>query len=253
MKINKNTAVVCVAAIIISGIAIILMALYVPRFSGYDVLQTMVLGAFSSFIVSAVIAIVGYFHERNVIIEKTDNNIKSLFINMNVLSQIIGNTLQQIHTAQDLSVLPFGNIANLSTLNVDFFNSMDLGLFSPLNKKGNLVEIYDELIEFQHVAYNIKNISWNLQAQTIDYSNRMLKIQNNQSFGIQTDPMEIQYLDTLKNTINIRTAKLHEYVTGQVLELEKLIKRFYECNKRKKTWEDIKKNLQAEIEYIVRR
>ncbi len=70
MKINKNTAVVCVAAIIISGIAIILMALYVPRFSGYNELQTMVLGAFSSFIVSAVIAIVGYFHERNVIIEK---------------------------------------------------------------------------------------------------------------------------------------------------------------------------------------
>ncbi len=150
--------------------------------------------------------------------------------------------MQQIHTAKDLSVLPFGNIADLSTLNVDFFNSCDLGLFSPLNKKGNLVEIYDELIEFQHVAYNIKNISWNLQALAIDYSNRMLKIQNNQSFGIQTDPMEIQYLDTLKNTINIRTAKHHEYVTGQALELEKLIKRFYECNnKGRKTWEDIKK------------
>lgn len=253
MKINKNTAVVCVAAIIISGIAIMLMALYVPRFSGYDVLQTMVLGAFSSFIVSAVIAIVGYFHERSVIIEKADNNIKNLFINMNVLSQIIGNALQQIHTAQDLSVLPFENIVNLSTLNVDFYNSMDLGLFSPLLKKGKLAQIYDDFIKFQQVAYNIKNISWNLQAQTIDYSNRMLKIRNNQSFGIQIDPIEIQYLDTLKNTINIRTAKLHEYVTGQALELETLIKKFYECNKGRKTWEDTKKNLQAQIEDIVRR
>lgn len=253
MKVNKNTSIACISAIIISGIALVLITLYVPYFSGYDMLQSMILGAFSSFIVSAVIAMVGYFHEQNVIVEKTDNNIKSLYINMNVLSQIIGNTLQQIHTAQDLSVLPFGNIANLSALNVEFLNSMELGLFSPLYKSGKLAQVYNALIEFQQVAYNIKNISWNLQAQTLDHSNRVLKMQNNQSFGIPVDPMEIQYLDMLKNTINIRTAKLHEYITGQTLELETLIKKFYACNPKRKNWDDIKKHLQTQIEDIVRR
>lgn len=253
MRINKNTSIACISAIIISGIALVLIALYVPHFSGYDALQSIVLGVFSSFIVSAVIAVVGYFHERNVIIEKTENNVKSLFINMNVLSQIISNTLQQIYTAQDLSVLPFGNIASLSALNVEFLNSMNLGLFSPFYKNGKRAQVYNALVEFQQVAYNIKNISWNLQAQTLDHSNRVLKIRNNQSFGLQVDPMETQYLDALKNTINIRTAKLHEYVTGQALELETLIIKFYACNQKSKDWDDIKKNLQSQIEDIVRR
>ena len=252
MKINKITAIVCTIAVIISGGATTFLALVVPPFNGYDILQSMILGAFSSFIVSAVISIVGYFHERNVIIEKTENNIKSLFINMNVLSLIIGNTLQQIHTVQDLSALPFGNISNLSSLNVDFLNSMGLGLFNPFYKRGKLAQVYSKLIEFQQVAYNIKNISWNLQAQVLDYSNQMLRKRNNEAFGIQITPIEIQNLDVLKNVINIKTAKLHEYVTGQAYELEKQVKIFYECNRKSRPWEDTKRNMQRQIEDIVR-
>jgi len=252
MKINKNTAIVCAIAIIISGGMVILLALVVPKFAGYDVIQSMILGAFSSFIVSAVIAIVGYLHERNRIIEKTENNIKSLFINMNILSQIIGDTLQQVHMAQDLSALPFDNISNLSTLNVDLLNSMELGMFSPFYKSGKLAQVYGKLMEFQQVAYNIKNISWTLQAQVLDYSNYMLKIRNSEAFGMQTNPIEIQNLDTAKNAINIRTAKLHEYVRGQALELEKQIKIFYGCNGRRHSWEDTKRNLQMQVEDIIR-
>ena len=35
MKVNKNTSIACISAIIISGIALVLITLYVPRFSGY--------------------------------------------------------------------------------------------------------------------------------------------------------------------------------------------------------------------------
>lgn len=253
MKINKNTAIVCAIAVIISGCMIVLLSLVIPQFKGYDILQSMVLGVFSSFIVSAVIAIVGYFHERSEILEKTENNIKNLFISMNVLSQIIGNTLQQIYTTPDLSALPFNNISNLSALNIDFLNSMSPGLFCPFRKKGKLYQVYEKLIEFQQIAYNIKNISWSIQVQTLDYSNQMLKLRNNEAFGLQINPIEAQNLDALKNVINIKTAKLHEYVTGQALEMERQIRVFYECSGRRKTWENTKQNLQMEIEDIIRR
>lgn len=98
--------------------------------------QSVVSGIFTGFIVSLVISIIGYFHERNIILEKTDSNIKSLYINMMVLSKIIGSVLPEIHKAASMETLPFKNISGLSELNVSFTEKMDLGLFSPFWKWG---------------------------------------------------------------------------------------------------------------------
>ena len=71
--------------------------------------------------------------------------------------------------------------------------------------------------------------------------------------GAQPSPTEFEHINELKNLINIRTAKLHEYVTGQALELEKIAKSFY-CHKdRKRPWEMIKANLMVQVEDIVKR
>lgn len=252
MKINKNTAWVCAISIMISGIIVIFLGCFAPQTAGYNTIQNIVLGIFSSSIVSFIISFVGYFHERSSIIEKTENNIKSLYINMCVLSKITGDTLQQIHMASDLSILPFGNISGLSKLNVDVLNNMDLGLFQPICKKGQLSKVYSDLIEFQQITYNIKNISMNLHAQTLEYSNQYLKMHNEEMLGIQANSLNIQNLDALKNLINIRTEKLHEYIIGKSLEFEKIIKIFYKQTEKKQSWENIKTNLLMQIEEIVK-
>ena len=199
-----------------------------------------------------MISFVGYFHERSIIIEATKNNVKSLYINLCVLSKITGDTLQQIHTAVDLSILPFSNISGLSALNVDFLNGMNLGLFHPFYKYGKLAKVYTDLVEYQQITYNIKNISMNLQAQALEYSNQYLKMRNDEMYGMQTNPMVIQNLDALKNVINIKTAKFHEYTTGKSIELEKIIKVFYEYIGDKQSWEEIKSSLLMQIEEIVK-
>lgn len=56
----------------------------------------------------------------------------------------------------------------------------------------------------------------------MEFTIKSLELQNAQMRGIQPSPTEFEYIAELKNLINIRTAKLHEYVTGQALELEKL-------------------------------
>lgn len=170
-----------------------------------------------------------------------------------LFSKIIGSVLSQIHKAASMESLPFKNISGLSELNVSFTEKMDLGLFSPLWKWGRLAHIYTELIEFQRVLYNIKNISVNLQAQTMEFTIKTLEIQNAQLQGVQLSPTVFENVNELRNLINIRTAKLHEYVTGQTLELENIAKSFYSYKNRKCPWEMIKANLMLQVEDIVKR
>ena len=244
MKINKNTAFICMILIVLSGIVVIFLEYSTLQATWCKTIQSIMLGIFSSFIVSFVISLVGYFHERSNIIEKTENNVKSLYINMCVLTQIIGNS--------DLERLPFSHISSLSTLNVEYLNNMDLGLFQPVCKRGRLAKVYIDLLEFQQIAYNIKNISMNLQTQALEYSNQYLKMRNDEMLGIPAYPLNLQNLDALKNLVNIRTAKLHEYVTGKTLEFERIIKTFYKQKGKKQSWENIKPILLMQIEEIVK-
>lgn len=252
MKINKITLLVCAVLTVLSGFAMMMIEYKVPDSVDTSLYQGIVSGIFTGFIVSLVISIIGYFHERNVILEKADSNIKSLYINMMVLTKVIGSTLPQIHKAVSMESLPFKNISGLSELNVSFSEKMDLGLFSPICKRGRLSKIYTNLINFQNVLYNIKNISMNLQAQTMEFTIKTLELQRTQLQGIQVPPTELEYINELRNAINIRTAKFHEYVTSQTLELEKIAKSFYGYKERKHPWETIKAGLMLQIEDIVK-
>ena len=64
---------------------------------------------------------------------------------------------------------------------------------------------------------------------------------------------KVHLSDVAKNTINVRTAKFHEYTTGQLYELEKIAKVFYSSKSRKQSWEDIKPVLMQQVEEIMRR
>lgn len=248
MKVNKITVIACLIASIISGAAILLL----PITDSFTTIQNIVTGIFTSSIVSCIIAVVNYFHQRNCIIEKTDNNLRNLYINMSVLSKIIGNVLQQIHNTDILSDLMFKNIAGLSAFNVDFLNNMNLGLFEPFIKNGKLNNVYFRLAEFQQTAYNIKSISADLQIKTLEYDNQYMKLQNNNKLGIPYNPIATKNLDDLKNLINIKTAKLHEYTTGKTLELEKIAMDFYNCKSSQQAWQEIKSSLLLQIEDIVK-
>ncbi len=246
MKVNKITIIACATVIIISGIAICL----VPNTESFAIIQNILTGVFTSSIVSCIIAVVNYFNERNCIIEKIDNNLKSLYINMSVLSQIIGNVSSHVNSAINLSSLAFKNISELSSFNVTFLNNMNLGLFSPFFKCGNLNRVCINLIEYQNIAYNIKNISYELQMYALEYDNQNLIYHNKQIMGIQINPTDNQNIANFKNSINIKVAKFHEYTTGKTIELEKNAEKFYSRKGSKHKWQEIKSSLMMQIEDI---
>lgn len=252
MKINKTTILVCSFFTISSGISTTVIGLFAPQTVGFTTIQGIMSSVFTGFIVSLVVSTIGYFHERNVIIDRTDSNIQSLYINIYVISKEVEKTLQQIPYVARLEALPFKYMYDVSSLNIDFFKDMNISLFTPFFKNGKLGQIYKELQEFQRVVYNIRNISTSLYAQSLEYDNQLLTIRNNQLNGMNLNLNDSANLEAFKNTINVRTAKFHEYTTGQLFELEKIAKAFYLSKSRKQSWEDIKPVLLQQANIIMR-
>lgn len=253
MKINKVTAIICGILTILSGIATALVTLFAPQTAKYAAIQAVISSIFSGFIVSLVVPSIGYWHERNIIIEKTDNNIQSLYINMCIISRRIGEVLPQIPHAMRMKSLSFKQVYELSDLNIDFSKDMSLSSFIPFFKRGKLAQIYNELRKFQQTLYSIKSTSASIYGQMQEYDIQLLSMQYNQMSGMPVDPNSKAAIESLKNEINVRTAKFHEYATGQLCELEKITKSFYSVKCRKQSWEDIKPVLMQQAEDILRR
>lgn len=254
MKINKNITIVCSVVILIGtivlSIGIVFYKQFFDRVGIESIITSIFIGIITGLIVSTVMAFIGYFHERAIIIGKIDFNIKSLFINMVVLSKMLEAILPQIHPTTDLSILPFKNISGLSALNLDFVEKMELHMFNAFFPNGKFSKIDSQLIEFDQTIYNIKSISMNLEIKVLEYQNLYLQIQKIQLIGMQPNFIDLQNLDNLKNYINIRTAKFHEYITGKTIELEKIAESFYK--NKNISWRDIKSNLLTQAENILK-
>lgn len=86
----------------------------------------------------------------------------------------------------------------------------------------------------------------------LNYGIQYNKIQAKIAQEIATTPEEAQILDELKNSINILTAKLHEYTTGQSIELGKIAKDFFGYKKKRLYWNDLEAALISRAENIVK-
>lgn len=71
--------IACAAIVILSGISI--------AFISNDLAKNITVSIFTGFIVSLVIATIGFFHERAVLLEKIEFNMIGLYINMAVLKE----------------------------------------------------------------------------------------------------------------------------------------------------------------------
>lgn len=245
MKVNKITTIVCFAMAIVSGVLLFF-------YKDNTIIQSILSGIFTGFIVSLVVAVIGYFHERAKIIEAIDVNIRNLFINVKVMSMILGKVLPQIHNSIVIQDLPFKNVSELSLLNSEFIEKMNLGLYESFYNKSKKSYVCQRLKKFHTAIFTMKNHSSNLQIQVLNYGILLLEIQKNQMMGMQINPIQQNNLDNLKNEINIHTAKLHEYVTAQSIEVAEIGKEFYGYKKKHLCWNDIEIALLREAENIVK-
>lgn len=92
----------------------------------------------------------------------------------------------------------------------------------------------------------------NLENSVLNYTIQYNTMQIKSAQGVVVTPEETQNLDNLKNSVNIFTAKLHEYTTGQAMELGKIAKDFYGYKKNRLYWNDLEPTLILQAENIVK-
>lgn len=245
MKVNKITVIACSISILISGIGIILL-------KSFTTWQNIVMGIFTSSVVSCIIALINYFHERNIIIENIDNNIKNLYINMSLMFKVLEKTIPQIKNCLYFQDAFFNYILMLSEKNVEFLNDMKLGLFNPFFKDTKLYNICIQLLRFEDITYYLKNNVGNIRNQEAE-CNYELSFYNNTSnqsiFANQFYPPELL---GFREQIITATAQLQEFVKVKLMDLENISADFYNRKFSREHWDTVKSNLLNQIENIIK-
>lgn len=240
MKINIKIAIIFLFIAIISAIFIYILEIFILPKTLVEVIKNILIGILSSSIVSAAMSITWYLHEREKILNKIYINSRNLYINIYVLSKVIGHNLQQSNFS-DIKDLQTTLIYNLSKLNIDFIDKMELDFFDLFFKYGILNNIYKNLSDFISNFYKIKECALNLQNVSLRYQNDILKY--NQQIA---DSIILE-----KNELIIKIAKLHEYVTGQADYFEKFMSSLCIYLHGTKKWDTIKISLNNSIVSIL--
>lgn len=243
MKVNRITIIICAAIVLLSGISI--------AFISNDLAKNIAISVFTGFIVSLVIATIGYFHERAVLLEKIDFGMKSPYINMAVLKETIGKALPLTKQAPDAAEAQIKRISGLAELNVELIGDMTPALLSPICKRGRIGKMKMGLKEFEQVAFNLQNLSANLQILHLSILSKALEIQSLQLQGALPPQNMFANVDDLRHLLIVRTSKLHEYTAAQIIELEKVAKICFYKKAGERCWETLKANLQNQVHDIL--
>ena len=198
--------IICAAIVLLSGISI--------AFISNDLAKNIAISVFTGFIVSLVIATIGYFHERAVLLEKIDFGMKSLYINMAVLKETIGKALPLTKQAPDAAEAQIKRISGLAEL-------------------------------------NLQNLSANLQILHLSVLSKALEIQSLQLQGALPPQNMFANVDDLRHLLIVRTSKLHEYTAAQIIELEKVAKICFHEKAGERCWGTLKANLQNQVHDIL--
>ena len=128
MKININIVIICTIVNLLSILGLCIVELFSFSYIIHTILQNIIIGIFSSSIISIIISLAAYFHERYHIYNKIFSNAKDLYINLFFLSYVINNNIQKLNFT-DISNLEFRYIGELSDLNIKLIQNMDLEIF----------------------------------------------------------------------------------------------------------------------------
>lgn len=214
----------------------------------YELSSSILSNIFTGFIVSTVVALIGYFHEKQKIINNIYDNIDSLYINLVAIKDITGKIVPQVATANDLTKLEYCIIESLTSLNIEFMKKMELKFYNGFFSNSKLSKVIKEFINYKNELYNLKQLAFELYSSTLKYE---LQVKNIKLQEIEASTDEI--LGQYKNTINIKTAKLHEYEASLIIQLDKLAEEFYKCNKPKLNWNELKADLQQQADLVTKR
>jgi len=196
-------------------------------------------------IISVLTATIYYLNERQKILCAIKDAIPSIYINLKYMHDIMSNILPQIIYTQYLDSLNYRRLLELASLNMDFVQQCQVGLFSAFLKNGKTVCAVDKFQKYIDDLYNLKNCMGKLECIVLDadiLQNQLYIKQINNQILL---PEEQKLLCDKRNLVNVRTAKIHEYEASLMKELDDIADDFF--HKSKNEWKEKKRILNQQV------
>lgn len=238
MKVNKWTIIFCTIMIIILGYLI-----YVIPDSNTKMFN-LTMGVFTGLLVSLVMAIINYLHQKYLIYNSVMTQISDIFINTYIIHRMTEMILEKVQNLNKLEDLNYKSILGMADLNVDFATSMNTKLFAPILGIGKKYQAIIEMREFENDLSNLKFCIGRIQSYSLEHD--LFQMEMTQR---QITPEEIALLQGKRNLVLVQTAKLHEYEAFLLQKIDKIAIPFY--GKGVNSWANRKNVLFAQAERIM--
>lgn len=99
-------------------------------------------------IISVLTSIIYYLNERQRILYKIKEAIPNIYINLKYMHDMMSNILPQVIYVQYLDSLNYRRLLELASLNMDFVQQCQVGLFAAFSK---MEKLYVRLINFRSI------------------------------------------------------------------------------------------------------
>lgn len=238
MKVNKW--------IIICSVLIGMLCIFLLSVSKDDTLiENVAISLLTGTIFSVLTSIIYYLNERQRILYKIKEAIPNIYINLKYMHDMMSNILPQVIYVQYLDSLNYRRLLELASLNMDFVQQCQVGLFAAFSKNGKTVRAVDKFQKYIDDLYNLKNCLGKLECIVLDadiLQNQLyIKQINNQIILSE----EQKLLCDKRNLVNIRTAKIHEYEASLLKELDDIAADFF--HKSQNEWKEKKGILNQQV------
>ncbi|MBQ9200629.1 MAG: hypothetical protein IJ141_10675 [Lachnospiraceae bacterium] len=242
MKINKWLIYM---GLFVGAISIIIVITFLEN----EIVKNIGISLFAGAIVATNTSLLYYIYERNKFLSQIKNALPTLYVNIVVLKQLTGIIVPQVATSQQLSALNYRRLSSIADSNVTFVNNIGIEDFCGFWKKSKTEKAIKEFEKYLLELWNLKHClekveCYALEADALNYS-----LINKQIYGQMVSSEENKLLFNKRNTVNIQTAKVHEYEASMLIKLDSVAEPFYN---KKKTWKSIKLALQSSVEKILK-
>lgn len=238
MRVYKNTVIICLA-----GMLITLLALFAPMLISLfrcspvkfdDVVESVIVNVFTGFMVSTIITLVGYFHEKRKLIKGAFEFLKSEYQFIDFYSLQVGGLIATCNCSFDYLTNAKEYYSNFNRQCkdsegflkhiVDESDKLTDTDYDGFLKKGKLALVLKDVYNFKRKVNHLRQISSKVITHGLEIEIFLSDINIKVMYG--------QFVDffTVNNTVNghskiiiVQLTRLHEYLGSMAENIEKLL------------------------------
>lgn len=246
MKTNRLTFFVCLVLVAICTIAYLLS---VEELS-ITVFQNLLMGITTGAIISVVIALIGYFRDRDTLLAKALNTSVSTYIDLCVLRELTSYSLRVIGHTEKMQDIPFGTISSIARKAFDNYDDISIESYVPFYKNGELAKRYCAFASYRSSFQNMSLI-----AQSIESIALQIDIETMQATSVSNSACQavsaLPLLSEHKKLLLARVSKFHEHVTDRAMQYEAIVQYFVNRANGNEAWKNARQEIDTQVDEIM--